>query len=169
MTRAEERKMYLSIGICPSCHKRPVEPDKCACFECLGRERDRYYRKRQEGSYKQVADTQRKRRVAEERREKGICYRCGKHKVSGGGLCGTCKAKSMRYRQKYRQDIERSERPNYGRCYICGKEELHENHKVCKACYERRMQTLPAMLANADNSYFRSQNDLDYAVRQSKR
>lgn len=49
MIRAEERQIYLRIGICPLCHKNYIEPNKKACFECLGRERDRYYEKRISG------------------------------------------------------------------------------------------------------------------------
>lgn len=169
MTRAEERKMYLSIGICPICHKHSVEPNKRACLECLGREQDRYMKLRAAGKYNQATDTRRKRIVAEERRKNGLCYRCGKHEVSGGGLCGMCKAKARRYRERKRKNIGRSERPYYGRCYICGKEELYENHKVCKDCYEKRLQSLPAMWANMDNSYFKEQNDLDYAIRKLKK
>ena len=78
----------------------------------------------------------------------------------------------MKYRVKQvarQDDIQRSERPAYGRCYICGAEGLYEGHKVCRPCYEKRLETFPAMWANRDNSYFRSQNDLEYAIRNSEK
>lgn len=49
MIRAEERQIYLCIGICLLCHKNHIETNKKACFECLGREWDRYYEKRISG------------------------------------------------------------------------------------------------------------------------
>lgn len=158
--------MYLDIGICPRCRKRPVEPNKRACYECLALDRDRYKRKRQNGSYDQKADTERKRRQAEERRKKGLCYRCGKYPAEG--LCGRCKAKAARYREKYSQDIKRSERPSYGRCYICGKQELYEGHKVCKKCYQKRLETIPDMLAVQDHEYFDGLNRLIFCNKKNK-
>ena len=164
MTKSEERQLYLSIGICPRCKKNPVEPNRHACYECLGYDRDRYYKSRKNGTYKkQAADTERKRIVREKRKSQGLCYRCGKRKADG--LCEICKAKAKRYRDKTRCNIERSERSSYGLCYICGKNELYDGHKVCKSCYEKRLETIPAMLASQNNEYFKSLNNLSYVKR----
>lgn len=159
MTSPEERKMYLSIGICPRCRKNPVEPNKHACYECLDYDKVRYRKSREDGTYKkQKADTERKRIVANQRREQGLCYRCGKYKSDG--LCKSCKAKAKMYRDKRRCNIERSERPSYGLCYICGKEELHDEHKVCKSCYDTRMKCMEAAWAKPSNEYFKELNHL---------
>ena len=159
MTTPEDRKFYLSMGICPRCRKNPVEPNRHSCYECLDDERLRYRKSRENGTYtKQKADTKRKRELAEKRRSQGLCYRCGKHKADG--LCKSCKVKAKSYRDKRRCNIERSERPNYGFCYICGKKELYDGHKVCESCYETRLKCMEAAWANPGNEYFKELNHL---------
>lgn len=161
MTSVEERKMYLSIGICPRCKKNPVADGKHTCYECLGLDRDRYHESRRNGTYnKQEANTKRKRAVAEERKKQGLCYRCGKRKADG--ICDICKAKLKRYRDKKKDGLDRSEWVSHGFCYLCGKNELYDGHKVCKSCYETRLKTIPAMMASLNNKTFKELNSLIY-------
>lgn len=164
------REFLLSQGICPQCQKRAVEPHRKACYECLARERDRYYKRRADGSLAKKSARNGVRKMEEyyRRKEAGICTRCGKKSAEHGLLCNRCYVKYRAKEIARRNNIHRSERPAYGKCYICGAEELYDGHKVCKACYEKRLKTLPAMWANRDNSYFRSQNDLEFAMRNSK-
>lgn len=167
MNKPGDRQFLLSIGICPICRKNPIEPNKHACYECLGKERDRYRKSRENGTYKkQKADTERKRILYEKRREQGLCYRCGKRKAEG--LCGICKAKAKAYKDKKRADISRSERPNYGLCYTCGKQELYDGHKVCKSCYDTRMKCMEAAWAKPSNEYFKELNHLVFVNRKGK-
>lgn len=165
------RDFLLKQGICPQCQKRAVEPNKHACYECLGRERDRYQRRKAEGSLNKKCTKDNSRKMTEyyNRKRAGICTRCGKMNAQYGLLCGGCYSKYRSKQLMKQYDIQRSERPSYGRCYICGNDGLYDGHRVCKECYETRMKTLPAMWANMDNSYFRSQNDLEFAMRNSKK
>ena len=165
--RIQSRKFYLGINICPICKKRKIEPNKKMCYECAGKRQDEYYEKCIKEK-KKLANREYKTRIAKERRENGVCYRCGKHKVADGGLCQYCKAKQKRYRDAVRKDIPRSEWTSYGRCYCCGKQEQYDGHKVCKDCYEKRLKTIPSMLENANSEYFRSLNDLSYKIHMSK-
>lgn len=163
-TTKEDRDFLIGVGICPQCRKRPLEPNRKMCYECLGRERDRYHARKAGGSLqkKLIRNNERKMTVYYERKEAGICTKCGKASAVQGLLCNRC---YMKYRSKQiqnRSDIHRFERPAHGMCYICGKKELYEKHQTCKACYETRLKTLPAMWAGMDNSYFRTQNDLMY-------
>lgn len=169
--KKDERDFLLRQGICPRCQKRAVEPNKHACYECLGRERDRYHRRKAEGilDKKCAQDNSRKMTEYYKRKRDGICTRCGKRNAQYGLLCGRCYSKYRSKQLMKQDDIQRSERPSYGRCYICGNYGLYDCHRVCKECYETRMKTLPAMWANMDNSYFRSQNDLEFAMRNSKK
>ncbi len=167
--KREDRVFLLNQGICPKCQKRAVEPNRKMCYECLGHERDRYHQRKAEGSLKKKIVCGNSRKMSEyyRRKEAGLCTKCGQRKAEQGLLCNRCYAK-YRTKQVARQDdIRRSERPAYGRCYICGTEELYDGHKVCRLCYEKRLETLPAMWAHMDNSYFRSQNDLEYTMRNS--
>lgn len=168
--KREDRAFLLSLGICPRCQKRAIEPNKKMCYECLGHERDRYHQRKADGSLekKRIRNSERKMSEYYRRKETGLCTRCGKRRAEHGLLCNRCYVK-YRIKQVARQDdIQRSERPSYGRCYICDAEELYDGHKVCRLCYEKRLKTMPAMWANMDNSFFRSQNDLEYAMRNSK-
>lgn len=155
----------MNNGICPQCQKRTVEPNRKACYECLARERDRYLRRKSNGTLalKLARGNARKMTEYYRRKQAGICTKCGQRSAAHGLLCNQCYTKS-RIKQAARQnDIHRSERPAYGRCYICGAEELYAEHKVCKSCYEQRLKTLPSMWAHMDSSYFRSRNDLEFA------
>ena len=72
------------------------------------------------------------RKLYADRKEQGLCTRCGKRKATNGTVCLDCYAK--RRRKKY--GIERSERPTYGECYICGRDVL-KGKRVCESCYHR--------------------------------
>ena len=163
----ETRKFLTSLGLCINCRIRQAEPNKKMCYECLGAEQDKYYEKRVNGEYvqKQKADTERKRRLAEERRSQGICYRCGKRKAEG--LCGMCKAKAKQYRDKKKLTLDRSEWTSYNLCYLCGKNPLYQHYKVCESCYQVRLSTVPKMIEgmNMETNYFKKLNDRFYANR----
>lgn len=168
--KKEDRLFLLSQGICPVCQKHAVEPNRRMCLECLGRERDRYHRRKAEGGLEKKIVRINSRKMSEyyRRKEAGLCTRCGQRGAEHGLLCNRCYVKYRVKQVARRCDIQRPERPAYGRCYICGVEGLYEGHKVCRSCYEKRLETLPAMWANKDNSYFRSQNDMEYAMRNSE-
>ena len=157
----------MSIGICPQCQKNPVEPNRHSCYECLGRERDRYYERRKNGKLQKKLDqdSQRKKIEYNRRKKSGLCTTCGKKQKQNGLLCASCYVKYRSKAAKKRQEIDRSERVSYGMCYICGANELYENHHVCRKCYQVRQRTLPAMWSNMNNEYFKSQNNLEYAMR----
>lgn len=152
--RKENREYWRKIGYCTKCGKNPAEPNKSLCYECLGDRNDRYAQKERSATDREK-DKIRKRKKALEYKESGLCYRCGKRAVVGGGLCRYCKAYLKRYRDKNRNDIGRNERTSYGICYICGKNKLMENKKVCTDCYETRLKTMPKMWENMNNEYFR--------------
>ncbi|MFR3727696.1 hypothetical protein [Lacrimispora sp.] len=157
--RRENSKYLKKIGICVRCGKNKSEPNKTLCMECIGAESDKYHNKSKDlSSVVKIKERYRKRNLMNMRRVSGLCYRCGKHKVSSGEMCSSCKAYLKQYRYKNRADIERSEWPNYGICYLCGKAPIMKGKKVCASCYKVRMRTIPTMLANQNNEYFRKLN-----------
>lgn len=155
--RKENRQYLKKIGMCVRCGKNKAEPNKTLCYECIGKESDSYYASERTEEQKE-RDRNRKRELAEERIANGICPKCGKYKSDNGGICKKCKAYLRQYRNKNRHDITRSERPNYGICYICGENPVMEDKKVCEKCYQDRIRTLPAMWENRNNEYFKQLN-----------
>ena len=53
-------------------------------------------------------------------------------------------------REHDKKTISRSERPNYGICYICGKEQVMENKKVCPKCYKQRILSINQCIKSRD-------------------
>ena len=86
-------------------------------------------------------------------KENAICPRCGKPSDSGKVYCKTCRAAMKGKREHDKKTISRSERPNYGICYICGKEQVMENKKVCPKCYKQRILSINQCIKSRDKSY----------------
>jgi hypothetical protein len=86
--------------------------------------------------------------------EQGICPRCKQNKLKDGRKkCARClriEADNKLHRQALKNtDIPRSERPNYGLCYICG-QPIVSGHKTCAKHLEMTQKS--ATLARA--AYF---------------
>lgn len=152
--RREAYRYKKLIGQCKWCSNK-AEPHRELCYECLGRARDKYHA----SEIKKSNET--KMRIYYERKASGICTRCGKKPKEKGQLCKRCYCKVRVY--KY-DGIDRSERPSYGLCYICGEPKMADRN-VCESCYEVRKQTIPVMLASANNEYFRQSNSLFFKSR----
>ena len=160
--RKSNRQYRIKIGMCSVCGKNEAEPNKKMCYECLGKESDKYAEKGKSETAKEK-DRERKRILSAERTENGLCSRCGKPKSgSHTKLCGRCKGYLRIYRNNHRGDIARSERPDYGICYICGNHQIMNGKRVCKECYEARLRTIPSMLENINNEYFKQLNYAHY-------
>lgn len=150
--RRASRQYKKMIGQCVRC-SNAAEPGKTLCLECMGSENDKYHdsgKKKDQGA---------KMRTYYERKESGICTRCGKRDKEKGLLCGRCYGKYRAKKEAKRCDILRSERLSYGLCYVCGKPKMTDRN-VCESCYEVRKQTIPAMIAVTNNDYFRQLNGL---------
>lgn len=156
-----ENKAYLkSIGVCVRCGRNKAEPHKVLCYECAGAESDAYFQNGGKTENQKEKDKNRKRLLAHQRLESGMCPRCGKYLAMNGGTCKKCRAYGKRYRDSHRDSLPRSEWRDYGVCYICGKNEVIPGKGVCQNCYETRLKTIPAMLANQNPEYFRHLNNL---------
>ena len=99
-------------------------------------------------------------------KEQGLCRSCRKRKVADGHTyCSICLAKHNQRGKEYRKKkdkagLERSERPNYGFCYICG-EKIDRDGRVCKKCAERLTKNLPE---ERDNKAWREDNQLIFKL-----
>lgn len=124
---------YISIGICPRCHKEKLYGDERACLMCsaerygrqLNRDRDRANEIHRKSA----------RKIYAESSAKGICTRCNKRKaVEGQKRCKMCIERVNEYRRAKR-GIPRRMRPDFGLCYLCG-DTAKEGQKVCARCHE---------------------------------
>lgn len=138
------------IHVCVRCGKQEAEPHKSMCINCIEAEKIRNAK-----SYDRDKAREAKRKQSAKRIANGKCPECGKHPMYMGGECKWCRAKQKQYRDNKRQDIDRSERPRYGLCYICGKPIIDNTKSVCPDCYEVRLSTIPYMLASLNNEYWK--------------
>ena len=136
--QAAERR---AAGICVHCGKAPAAPERTACGECLEKrraaDRARYAAGKAAGKPYSGADPAAKRRsgraksrrLQKERKESGLCIRCGKRPPVGGGTtCAPCRGK--------RQAAERrqyAERRAAGLCTRCGGP-VHDGQSRCAPC-----------------------------------
>lgn len=129
---------HKAHGICVNCGKERACHGLILCADCWEKNNIRsrkYYEKNKEKHKAQMRENGRK--LYKERREKGLCTKCGKKAITGKSLCLNCYAKKRRRKDKrWKNDIPRSERPAYGMCYICAKP-LNKFEKICDECHEK--------------------------------
>lgn len=136
---AETRRFQKEHHICTRCGKRKAEAERTYCVECTIKrmeEDNNRIRKPLTASRKERAKELRRKKYAE-RKASGICTRCGKHQpVKGKTRCIDCILfDKKRFKNKKEcPNLDRSEYPSYGMCYICG-EAVRESGKLCEKHY----------------------------------
>ena len=132
----EERAFYVSIGLCPRCGKSRLFGEEKTCPECRlkATELNRKYRREHSEKVREYINKYHKS-LYHQRKEAGMCVRCGKRKPLYNDLrCGICKEKMTLRRQERRvRDgrLTRKERLEQGFCYFCGAETV-SGMKVCE-------------------------------------
>ena len=132
----EERAFYTSIGLCPRCGKSRLFGEEKKCPECSAKaqEYNERYRAAHPEQFRQYINAYHKS-MYQQRKEAGMCVRCGKRKPLYNDLrCGICKEKMTLRRQERRvRDgrLTRQERLEQGFCYFCGAETV-PGMKVCE-------------------------------------
>lgn len=160
--RRENYNYRKKIGVCVKCGKNKAEPRKIMCMECAGRESDRYYEKGGRPETSLIKDSNRKKIMYKERKENNLCPGCGKP-VSGYVYCKMCRAKMKNHRVKKKTVMDRSERIQYGLCYICGKKQSMEGKNVCEDCYKVRLEAIKKCnekRSNDFNKYWKRSNTI---------
>ena len=132
----EERAFYVSIGLCPRCGRNKLFGEEKTCPECSAKaqEYNERYRAEHPEQFRQYINAYHKS-MYQQRKEAGMCVRCGKRKPLYNDLrCGICKEKMTLRRQERRvRDgrLTRQERLEQGFCYFCGAETV-PGMKVCE-------------------------------------
>ncbi|MGL5713502.1 MAG: hypothetical protein ACRCX2_10825 [Paraclostridium sp.] len=126
----EDYNYFKSKGICVKCRKEKSAEGRVSCWSCLDKDIERKQNKKISKDKKDVALKRNKRKkdlcVAF-----GVCRNCQKKDVKRGQLCLECWLKNKNKRQAKKTDINRSDRHEYGLCFICGKP-VHKEYKLCK-------------------------------------
>ena len=159
----ENREYYLSHGICPYCGTEKLFGTERSCPECRAKRTNSMAKSRKirwDIVLEQSASSHRK--VYHERKEQGLCVRCGKRKsASGRTKCMICIDKRQRYDQRSRERkgivIPRDERVANGLCYTCGNP-LDRDGRTCVRCADRLTRNLPE--DRGGNIYWEQQNKL---------
>ena len=146
-----KRRLWLNEhGICRDCGQRDVEPNTQLCFECSERKYKKakeYYEKNKEKILEQTR--QRSKMIYAERKEKGICVKCGKRQsVKDKTLCLDCYAKKKRKKDpRWNNEFPRSMRPELGLCYVCAKQ-LNKHKSLCDTCLEMGREKMKKINSN---------------------
>lgn len=129
------RHYYKRIGRCPYCGREKLYGEEKSCPECRAKS-SAYSMRRDRIKYnKNHADWSRK--TYEERKQQGICIRCGKHKAKEGQCrCEYCIAKDTRARQTREFHLSRFER---GLCRWCDNP-VEEGFKVCEYHHQMNIE-----------------------------
>lgn len=130
---------YKSHGICVHCRHEKAAKGHVLCLNCLDDARVRYYKNHAEERKKRWAEHReeeqaRKRALYHERKEQGLCTKCGKP-ARFGTFCYTCyiRQKARRVAASDARGNIRQIREENGLCLKCG-EPLNTNKKLCAKC-----------------------------------
>lgn len=153
----ENREALKGMGICPRCGRNKLWGDEKNCIEC----RAKMY------EYNLTHKTKSTKNYNKIRKENGLCIKCGKKPpVKGKTKCATCAAKerirAREYRMRKGVDIDRSERPSYGKCYFCGAQ--IESGRICGSCKKRVMKNLSF---STGNNSWREENKIVFGGRKN--
>lgn len=143
---------FKKLNRCPICGKKKTFESTVSCIDCRDRISDVYYEKDLKHEYMRRNNERRNKR-----RDNRLCTKCGEELKQNYPYvtCEKCRNKSNLWAKKKRMSqpgyLDRSEYPNYGLCYICGREELYDGHKVCKKCYDLQLIKLSKAWDKARN------------------
>lgn len=158
----EERAFYVSVGLCPRCGNNKLFGDERNCPECSAKAQEYNERYKTEHPEKVRQNTNAYHRsVYQQRKEAGLCVRCGKRMPLHNDLrCGICKEKMDLRKQERRMrngKLTRKERLEQGLCYFCGAETV-PGLKVCEkhrqVCAENGNKSDREVQRNAIKSLF---------------
>ena len=169
--RKEEYHFYKSIGICTRCHKNSAEPNKVLCMECADEDSKRSKEKRlQNINERRKKDLEKYERL----KQNHICTYCKRRTaVDGKTKCRICLAVIKNKRDRKRIGIARSDRLSWGICYICGKNPVVEDKKVCEYCYKVRLESISKIMylpsenwKQSNQKFFKKKEDNPNEIRE---
>lgn len=141
----EERKFYIVNGVCPRCHKNSLVGSEKVCVECKAHatnlvEAKRHSSQENIDNYNNyMANYQ--RQMYAQRKEQGICTRCGKRKITDKRYytCELCRHRLADSRRIKANKETGKDRVAKGLCYWCG-EPQKQGYKVCEKHYQMNVE-----------------------------
>lgn len=150
---------YKSMGICPQCGSNKSAPGRARCEECLAKnaESANKYRKSRKMN---VDHSTYLKNLRTSRKQSGLCIDCGNPICSASTVyCIDCRIRNKVRNERRRNGIKRSERHEYGLCYICG-EPTSGGKKLCNVCYKKACNNLPESKGGKNYGNWKQQNKL---------
>lgn len=142
---------YKSIGICVQCRKEKAAPHHVRCEVCLEQNLSTQESRRRVGTYRRADRRSYNKTLRERRKAAGLCIDCGRPICSSSKCyCVECRIKNQKRNERRKEGLNRSERKQYGLCYICGKEAL-PGKAVCKEHYDTLVRNLE-IAGNSDKT-----------------
>lgn len=127
-------------GVCVECGQEDAFTiiGKTYCAECAEKRNNRKRKYLSKNEHYAKWESEYKKKQYYDRKESGICVRCGKRKTNGHVQCDICRASQRRmWDRKYKKP-----RGGDGVCYSCNKEKPIEGKKLCEHCYGERLKAL---------------------------
>lgn len=146
MTQKEYRKLLKQNHICRNCKKQDAYTlnGRTYCAECAEKnaEQKRNARKKDGGEKDRIAC----RKHQEKNRKEHKCVYCGRKLQEDYNYktCVYCRAKNRKYLEQRRREagmISWDMRCSSDICFQCGKNPPIEGKRLCKECYEKKVQT----------------------------
>lgn len=131
------RKKY---NYCVQCGKQDAYTlnGRARCFECQTKQNQ--YRQSHPEYNENHKELNKKRYL--ERKEKGLCTRCGNEAEKGKTKCKKCLLKDRINHKNNSNSIGRTLANDLGLCVNCLKEPQLKGHKLCENCYERALKSI---------------------------
>lgn len=139
----ENRAFWRKMGICPECGKNKLFGDEKVCPECRAY-RAEYRATHPISAEQKKRDKERFRKqqkaLYQERKNTGICTRCGKRKAMPGKTkCGICLEKDAE--QKRMKTLRNGSVKEYRKenhlCYTCGLPIDRAEGQICQKCWQK--------------------------------
>lgn len=143
--KRQDRQARKLLGICTECGKQLAISGETLCLSCKMYKRETAKPKMLTPEQKAIK-SEKDAKAYQNRKTSGACVNCGKRPQQHGLLCNKCYSTRLIRNQATSSDIARSERPAYGKCYICGAEELVEGKSVCSRCYDTRLNNIKKIM-----------------------
>lgn len=100
--RNDRRAQCKLDGICTHCQKEKADEGFARCSSCREKFRIHSQKARDRNGGTRLLDRQRTAEKVDLRREKGLCYRCGRDPVPGKKKCQSCLNKNKIQMQRWR-------------------------------------------------------------------
>lgn len=158
----ETREFCREHHICTACHKEIVYGTDKICYECRAK-KDKYWKPLTEEQKMRYGNRfkEQQKFLYQQRKEQGICTRCGKLKaMPGKAKCGVCLAKDaeMHRKQRFNRPNIKEYRKENHLCYYCGNEIDLPKGQLCSNCLERCRQN--GIKSGGGNKYWEKDNKL---------